>query len=37
MDQAQFFKDLMNCYNCLLKKRQFFNQNKQWIDNIIYH
>ena len=28
-------KDMINPYNCW--KLRFFNQNKQWINNIIYH
>ena len=28
-NQSCLFKDITNPYNCLLKKDQFFNQNKE--------
>ena len=39
-DQHQVFfvyLNIINPYNCLLKIAKFFNQNKQLINNIIYH
>ena len=30
-------KDKINPLELLVEKRQFFNQNNQWLNNIIYH
>ena len=31
------FKDTINPLQLSVEKRQFFNQNNQWLNNIIYH
>ena len=31
------FKDTINPLEMFVEKRQFFNQNNQWLNNIIYH
>ena len=31
----EIFKDTINLLQVFVEKRQFFNQNKQWLNNII--
>ena len=32
-----WFKDTINPLQLFVEKHQFFNQNNQWLNNIIYH
>ena len=32
-----FLKDAINPLQLFVEKRQFFNPNNQWLNNIIYH
>ena len=34
---SKAFKDTINLLQLFVEKGQFFNQNNQWLNNIIYH